>query len=258
MRSYKEITNKEDLIMLFNLKETDITYSFLMEQFAEFNEKAKFNPYDIITIPKGIYGKDNKKNTNEVKTTVGIYIWNKYFLEQDLGIYINETIDSDKWDSIMDDISRKVLEDELDVTIIDHMLMKAQKLMPLCSVLSPSITDKFMKVSSVCEKKKNELAKKYKDGIEAGDAEVASKMEKELLDYAREYLKDDPSLDLYDSGARSSFKNHFKNMYVMKGAVANPDPNSDKQFNIVLSCYNSGISKEDYPIICNSLASGLN
>lgn len=257
MRSYKEITNKEDLALLYNLKESDITYSFLMESFAEFDEKPRFRPYDVFTIPKGIYGRD-KKNTNEVKTTVGIYIWNKYFMEQDIGIYINETVDSDKWDDIMDDISRRVLEDDLDLSVIDHMLMKAQKLMPLCSVISPSVTDKFMKVSSVCEKKKKELAKKYKNEIEAGDAETASKMEKELLNYARDYLKDDPSLDIYDSGARSSFKNNFKNMYVMKGAVANPDPNSEKQFDIVLSCYNSGISKEDYPIICNSLASGLN
>ena len=48
-------------------------------------------------------------------------------------------------------------------------------------------------------------------------------MEKELIDYALDYLGDDPSLDLYLSGARSNIGNHFKNMYIMKGAIRNPD-----------------------------------
>lgn len=258
MRTFKEITSKEDITFLCNLKEEDLTFSMFMELFGEFNEKARFNPYDAFTIPKGVFGKD-KKNTNEVKTTVGIYIWNKFFIENDIpNTYINENIDSDRWDKFMDDVSRKVLEDELPLSVLDHVLMKAQKLMPLCSTLSTAMTDRFMKVSSYCEPKKKELAKKYKEGLDAGDPAVASKMEKELLDYAKEYLKDDPAMDIYNSGARSSFSNNFKNMYIMKGAVANPDPNAEKQFDILLSCYDRGISKEEYATFCNSLAAGLN
>ena len=81
-------------------------------------------------------------------------------------------------------------------------------------------------------------------------------MEQELIDYALEYLKDDPSLDLYLSKARSSIGNHFKNMYIMKGAIRNPDPNAEKQFDIALSNYNDGISKDEYAIFCNSLSAG--
>lgn len=256
MARHARVLNSKEIEELIAIDEKDITLSFFMEMFGEFDEKSRFNPYDEMTIPVGAYG-INKKNKNTVRTTVGIFIWNKYFLEHHLeGMYINEEINSKRWDKLMNEVSRQVLEDELSTDIIDNLLLKAQKVMPLCSVLSPAITDKFLKCSSHCETKKKELAKKYAKEIEDGDVETSIKMEKELMDYAKEYLKDDPSLDIYDSGARSSFGNHFKNMYLMKGAIANPDPNAEKQFNIALSCYNNGISKEEYALFCNSLASG--
>jgi hypothetical protein len=43
-------------------------------------------------------------------------------------------------------------------------------------------------------------------------------------------------------------------MYVIKGAQKDPDPT--KGFNIITSCYEEGISKEDYPKMANSLAAG--
>ena len=256
MRQSKTITNAQDLEEILSIKEEDITLSFFMEMFGEFNEKCKYNPYDTFTVPKGTFGKE-KKNKNSFTTTIGIWIWNKYFIENHIPeLYINETIDDGRWEDLMDEVSRRVLEDELPLETIDALLLRAQKVMPLCSVLTPSITDKFLKASTVCEVKKKELAKKYAKEIEDGNVEIADAMEKELMAYAKEYLKDDPSMDLYDSGARSSFKNHFKNMYLMKGAIANPDPNAEKQFNIALSCYNNGISKEEYGLFCNSLAAG--
>ena len=256
MRQSKHITNQNDIDDLINIKEEDLTLSFFIETFGEFEEKVKYNPYDTFTVPKGVFGKD-KKNKNSFNTTVGIWIWNKFFIENHVpNTYINESIDDSRWEKLMDEVSRLVLEDDLPLETLDNLLLRAQKVMPLCSILTPSITDKFLKASTVCEVKKKELAKKYAKEIEAGDVETASKMEKELMDYAKEYLKDDPSMDLYDSGARSSFKNHFKNMYLMKGAIANPDPNAEKQFDIALSCYNNGISKEEYGLFCNSLAAG--
>ena len=42
---------------------------------------------------------------------------------------------------------------------------------------------------------------------------------KELLDFALEYMKGDPSMDMFLSGARGSIGNNFKNMFVMKGVI---------------------------------------
>jgi hypothetical protein len=81
-------------------------------------------------------------------------------------------------------------------------------------------------------------------------------MEKELLDYAEELLQDDPGLDTLASGAGGSWDNNFKNMYVMRGAIPNPDPNAKQKFDVALSSYIDGISADEYSIVGNTLAKG--
>lgn len=254
----KEITKADDIDYILSIDESKVTLSEMMEMFGEFNEKQRFHPYDTFTVPKGCYGK-SKKNSNSVHTTVGIWIFNRFMIENDLSDklgYLNYEFNKGKWNDLVGKVTQMVLEDELELDVLDRLLQKSQKLMPLCDVLTPSITDKFLNVSKYCEPKKRELAKKYAKEIEAGDSLIAEKIEQELIDYAMEYLKDDPSMDIYLSGARSNIGNHFKNMYLMKGAIRNPDPNAEKQFDIALSNYNDGISKEEYSIFCNSLAAG--
>ena len=55
---------------------------------------------------------------------------------------------------------------------------KVQKFMPLVSVLSASYTDKMLTISDSIDKKKKELLKKYKDGIDKQDPKVMSAIEK--------------------------------------------------------------------------------
>jgi hypothetical protein len=95
-------------------------------------------------------------------------------------------------------------------------------------------------------KKKEELLKKYKKEIEAGDPVITEKIEKELLEFAKEYIGDDPSMDTILSGAGGDFNNKFKNMFVMKGAIADPDPNAKQKYRIVTGNYIDGIPAEEY------------
>ena len=71
---------------------------------------------------------------------------------------------------------------------------------------------------------------------------------------AKETLKDDPGMDMFNSGAIGDLGNHFKNMFVMKGIIKDPDPN--KGYNIVTSSYMDGIKPQDYEYMANSLAAG--
>lgn len=258
-RVSKQITNQKDIDYLINISENDISTSFIMETFGEFAGSSRFHPYDTFHIPAGAYGSGTKKNKNQCNTTIGIWIFNKFCIEKDLidvfG-YINYEIDNKKFKNIVASITSEVLEDRLDLSILDKFLQKSQKLMPYCTILTPNYTKKFLNCTKIITKRKNELAKQYAKEIESGDINTAEIIEKELLSFAREYLKDDPSMDLFLSGARSTFDNHFKNMYIMKGAIRDPDPNAEKQYNIVMSNYADGISKEDYSIIANSLAAG--
>ena len=67
-------------------------------------------------------------------------------------------------------------------------------------------------------------------------------------------MENDPAMDMFMSGAGGSFENNFKNMFIMRGSVQDPDPR--KSYNIITSNYVDGISKEEYSKIANTLAAG--
>lgn len=259
-RKPKVITKKEDIEYIAHINEKDITTSFFMEMFGKFDDKSRFNTYDEITIPPGSYGKD-KKNKNSFTTTVGIYVFNKYFIEQnfmhlfDHG-YINEEITDDVFGRINKVLSYALLEDDITVDQLKEYLLKTQKTMPYVSIVAPNYTEKMLTCSKAIGKKKEELLKKYKKEIEAEDELTAIKIEKELLDYAKEYMDGDPSMDIFLSGARGSISNNFKNMFVMKGPVKDPDPNAEHKFHIAKSNLIDGIKPEEYSLFANSLAAG--
>jgi hypothetical protein len=257
-RVAKEITSKEDISYLVNLTEDEtLKLSFIMEMFGDFGGKRRFNPYDTVIIPPGSYQLPEGLNKNPINTTVGKWIFNKAFIEKDLNQlfrYTNADINDDEFSSMNQVLSYALLEDDISIDKLKRFIMKCQKFQPYVSILSPSYTLTVLNITKDINKKKNELIKKYEKELKAGDEKTADIIEKELLDYAKEILKDDPYMDLYNSGARGSFKNNFKNQFIMKGAMKDPDPN--KGYNIATSSYMDGIKKEDYTILANSLAAG--
>lgn len=258
-RRSKTVTSPKDIEYLVSITEKDITTTFIMELFGEFKSEQRFHPYDIITIPAGSYGPDKHKNKNQFTTTVGIWVFNKYFIEPylfDLFHYINETITSKLFKKINNTLSEAVLEDKLPLEYLKDFMMKTQKCMPYISILAPNYTNKMLSCSVAIDKKKQELYKKYKDQIEKGDEIAANKMEKELLQWAIDYMGDDPSMDMFISGARGSIPNNFKNMFVMKGVIKDPDPNAKQKYNVAMSNYIDGISSDEYALFANSLAAG--
>ena len=260
-RKARTIIKPDEINYLLNISDELInnTSTTIMELFGEFNGKSKFNPYDIIEIPADSYGPEGKKNKKPFKTTVGIWIFNKYFIEKDLFDlfkYINKTVDDGLFGEINTKMSYALAEDKITVKQLADYNMKCQLFMSYVSVLSPNYTEKMLTCTKAINIKKRELLNKYKKELEAGDELVGDKMEKELLAYAKEYMKDDPSMDMFLSGARGSFGNNFKNMFVMKGVIKDPDPNAKQPYKIATSNYIDGISAEEYALFANALAAG--
>lgn len=253
-RIAKIITNQKDIDELLNIKEEDITNTLVMELFGQFDSKPRFNPYDIITIPKGSY----HNNKNNFTTTIGLWIYNKFFIDKDLFDilgYVNQPITKKIYKKLNSTITYAYLEDKISQDTFKNFAIKYQKCMPYISILSPSQTEPLLTISSKINVKKKALLTKYKKELEEDGKElVMDRIETELLKYAKELLKDDPGMDLYNSGARASFENNFKNMYICKGVAKNPDPN--KGYNIITSNYMDGINKEEYAAIANTLAAG--
>ncbi len=155
-----------------------------------------------------------------------------------------------------DQISYAIMEDRLPLSALKRYLMRQQKFQPYCNILCSGFTTNMLTISYKIDKMKKQLEKKYAD--ELADPErnmyAADKIEKELLDYAKKELKDDISMDMYDSKAKGSFANNFKNIFVMKGAIKDPDPT--KGYDVAMSSYIDGISRDDYSKLAKALAAG--
>lgn len=259
MRTSNHITSKEDINFLLSIDEdTACRLSFIMECFGKFGNKSRFNPYDLITIPEGAYGPDDKrKNKQPFVTTVGIWIFNKAFIEQDLFDllhYINEPVTKKIAGKINKKLSYAVLEDKITLDTLKKYILKTQKFQPYCNILSPSVTENMLRVPSKLRKKKQELFKKYGKELDNNPV-ISEKIEGELLKEAETLLKNDPSMDSIDSGAKISFGNNFKNVFVMRGASKESDPTKPK-YAIIKSNYLDGVSAEDYVEFANSLTIG--
>ena len=266
-RVSKMITKQEDIDYLLSIKEPDITTSFIMNNFGDFGNGPRFNPYDLIEVPVGAYGGTmangkERKNKNKFTTGVGRLIFNKFFFESDPVLlqffpYTNDNVTSKTYEKILNQMGYLMLEGKIDTETYKKFCKKSQKMMPYVSILAPNHSDNMLTITKRINKKKAQLLKEHKAELDAKDdnsVKVFDQISNELLDYAKDLMKDDPAMDMFNSGAGGSFGNNFKNMFIMRGAVKDPTPN--KGYNMITSNYIDGISKEEYSAIANTLAAG--
>ena len=254
MRKARQITNKDELNEILNLTyEEAASKEIIMRYFADFGDGPKYNPYDIIEVPPNTYG-NTKKNKNTFTTTIGLWIFNKSFLEKfsDVIGYINYSVNADEYEDINQILSYALLENKIDLQDFKRFIVQSQIIMSCASTICPSHTDAILSMNKKINSKKKELEKKYTDYIKNKDLAEIKNMENELLDYAKSLIKDDESADMFDSGARSSYGNNFKNMYVTRG----PQKHTDGTYDVVLSSYIEGLDPKDLTIVNDAAVGG--
>ena len=253
---------------VLNLNRFNITYDTLMNLFVEFGDKPPLcYPYDLIEVPVKAFtywvDKDktkSKSNSNIFVSTIGLYIFNIFLRDFNFSRlfdgYYMENISDDNYGDLERTLSLALIEDDIEVEDLKEWENLLQWLMPFETILSPQFTEKLITSSKVLDKKREELFKQYKKEIDEGNVDVVAKIEKELLAYAKEYLKDDPAYDTFDSGALADWGNNFKNMFLMKGAMRDPDPNAKQAYKIVKGNYMNGIPAEEYSTIAGGTVEG--
>lgn len=259
-RISRTVSKKEDIDFLLHITEEEAcSMSFMMENFGRFgDDEPRFYPYDIFIVPPGSYGSPTKKNNNQFTTTVGRWVFNKAFIEKelfDLFGYINEPITKKSFGKLNKKLSYAINEDKIPLSVLEHYVSKGQKFQPYCNILAPSVTVGCLEIPKKIRKKKEEIFKKYAKELEANDPVISQKIEKELLDECSKYMEDDEFMDLVRSGARLTWENNFKNMFVFRGAVKESDP-SKQGYSVIKSNFMDGISPEDYSTFANSLTAG--
>ena len=227
--------------------------SLIMDWFADYGDGPRFNTYDTIDIPKGYYG-SSKKNKNQFTTTIGLWVFNKSFIEpfSDILGYINYTITDDSYGDINTTLSYALLEDRIALDSLKDFITQSQILMSCASAICPSHTMDMLLLTEKAQKKKKELEKQYKEELKNGDLSAVKKVEDELVKFAKEELKDSESVDMYNSGARGSWGNNFKNMYLVKGSIRK----TDGTYDYVSTSYIEGLKPEDFAKTNDSAVGG--
>lgn len=260
-RIAKMVSKKEDLEYLFNMDEKEACkLSTIMECFGEFGDHRRFEPYDLLTVPANTFGPDNDhKNKHSFVTTVGLWVFNKAFIEKDLVPlfgYVNTTVSKKTYKKLNKKLSQAVIEDRIELNTMKRFIIKTQKFQPYCNILSPSVTEGMLEVTDKIRNKKDELIKKNEEAIDVKkDPVTVQNIENELIKDCKDILKDDPSVDMLNYGGGADWGNNFKNMFIMKGASKESDPRNG-DYAVMKSNLMDGMRPEEYTKFCDSLTGG--
>lgn len=261
-RITRTITDQALIDSVIGIKSEDITSTYVVELFGEFDGKVRANPYDLITVPKGAYGLADSKRGVNIKpftTTVGKLIWNKMYILRNPSIYeaigwVDDIVSKKVFNKLYKKLGYMLLEGKIDKGEFKRFAMTTQLTMPYVQFLSPSFTDKMLLSSSFITKEKEKKIKENKAAFDAKDIKEIDRVSKELLDYATKEMDDDPSFDMFKSGAGGDLGNNYKNMFIMRGTVKRGDPT--RGYSVITSNYIDGVAESEYADLADSLAEG--
>lgn len=250
---------KETRDYIVNLDEQDITIALLCELFADSYDKktgktkpSRLKPTDTLTLTKGECGV--KEDT---KTTAGRVIFNKLIIQVAFGDtfgFINKPINKKGLVEIEEMFSQALIDDKI---TIEQMITYFNRIQWLGAnanhFLSPSFTMGTLSPIKEIINERDKVLKENEERIKKGDVLLAVNIEKDLTKKAKEYLKDDPGMDLFYSGARGSFENNYKNISIMKGPTYNP---IEGKFEVIGTNFIEGIDKEHMHLQGNAIIAG--
>lgn len=253
--------SEEDKKYLLSLQPGDITYELGMALFADhvrkvdgkiIEEKSRFEPTDYFLLKAGEY-----INRTDIETTVGSFIFNKFIVEplfaQHID-YVNWELTDGGLGKLEGMLSELLLEDKITTTEFADYLDRVQWLgMQFHEPLAASFTMKGLKPLDSVIKRRDELIEENKEALEKGDIMTMSAIEKELVELAKKEISDDPSMDLYYSGARGSIPNNYKQLSIVKGPVFNK---TIGKYQFIKKSFFEGIDKEDIAAAATNVVNG--
>lgn len=218
------------------------------------NGGIKFYTDDIITIGPEQHSlvKPNSK------TTLGLYIINKYIFE-DLKImgYINKTITGKLWGKIEDAVAKGLMEERITQDQACEFINRSQFLFggPLAMVVNTSMSETLLRLPPKAKAQLKQELKTHKEELEANDPQAAAGVRNRVADTAMAELNatGDPAIGLITGDVGIDAYNNYATIFIMKGAVKDNTGESDTGYKVVTSNYDDGISKEDLPKIAEAL-----
>ena len=257
----KERVTEQQKKELLALNQDDLSVSLISKLFGKTTSKkdGKFVVNEPVYNIRALMHLDAGEYINKepVDTTVGSFLFNKLMVEGMIDIivpngYYNEVIDKKGFGKLKKMISEAVMMKKLPVNPNLIKWLKHYEFygMKVCTIFSPSYSEGLLRQNSKVIERKNELLKNK----DSSDVTGMTEIEDELVADSRKILKNDTGMTLFDSGARGSFDNDYKNMNLMVGPVKIPGTDD---FDMITSNYIEGIKKDEIVAASNSLVSAV-
>lgn len=247
---------------LLQLKQDMITFDLVVKLFGYTTKKnagkmeivpPHFNTSDRINLKAKEYINEKEENTN-----IGIILFNKLLIENTIediipGHFFNEVITKDSFKKILNYIGAGIMDRKISMSDPNdtrlYRFFKAYEFwaLKLPAVFSPSYTIGTIVPNKEVMAEKAKLLKEKPTSVED-----ITKVEDKLVSLAKDKTEGDPGRTLFDSGARGSFSNDYKNMSIMVGSVMNP---TTHKYDLMTSNYIDGISKQDLAAAGNVVVS---
>lgn len=251
--------NDADRDYLVSLQPKDISIKLISDLFGDTYDKktgkvkpSRFKPTDTLTVKSG-----ECMSKETIQTTAGRVIFNKIIIQPAFGDqfgFINTVINKGGLSKLEETLSQALMDDKITteqmMTYFDHLQWLGAN---ANHILTPSFTMGTLTPLKNITDERDKLLKQNAEKIEKGDILVAVQIENDLTKKAKEQLKDDPGMDLFNSGARGSFENNYKNTSIMKGASYNP---IDGKFEVIGTNFMEGIDKEHMHLQGNAIIAG--
>lgn len=214
----------------------------------------RFNTDDIITI-----GPEQSEFVKlNSQTTCGIYVLNKFLIEP-LRIfgYLNVQLNGKMIGKINDQLDIALREGDITTQQRAEFIDRYQYLFggPLAHIINTSLSHTVLSLPKGAKKLRADLFKEKAKELAANDPEASAEIENKVVDLALEEIRKtgDPAISLYDAGSGVDPYNNYRTMFVMKGAIIDNTGESPTGYKIVKSNYDDGITKDDMPLIADSL-----
>lgn len=214
----------------------------------------KYRVTDYFDLPKGFL--INQPNS-QPNTTIGSYIFNAFILcnafENGKIAYYDKPLDKDNYESFCNSLANNILRGTISVTEYGKFASMVTWLSYFTELFMPGVSLNFIVPNKelmaykqqLLDENKELLSKKIYDSDDV--AEFEDKIEGPLKKKARELLKDDYTMRVYNL-SKPSFGNNFKNSNIINGPLF--DPVSGK-YKINTKSYVQGIDKDSFDMLAN-------
>ena len=210
------------------------------------NVKARININSRVTLQPKEY-----MNKELVQTTAGRIIFNKMCIEGKVDSvtgFVNTPFTKKNFGSFVNKLSDYIMEDKLTTEAYANFIHYYSFFgLKITASIAPSFSEAILRPIPEVVKKRDARIKEIESNTNLTPDQKTqeySKLENELTEMARNYIKDDPSMILFDSGARGNFGVEYKVMSIFGGLVPNTATGGH---DVMTSNYMDGLKKEDIP-----------